>query len=81
MHFVTTGGPMPQCGTNVYERGEKEKMSDIIRELEKAGRLTPGGCIVEPTSGNTGVGLSYIAALRGYRRLAQSRNRRFTHPR
>jgi large subunit ribosomal protein L19 len=26
---------MPRCGTNVYERGEKVKMSDIIRELEK----------------------------------------------
>ena len=39
----------------------------IIRELEKAGRLTPGGCIVEPTSGNTGVGLAAIGACRGYR--------------
>ena len=39
----------------------------IIRELEKAGRLTPGGCIVELTSGNTGVGLAAIGACRGYR--------------
>ena len=39
----------------------------IIRELEKAGRLAPGGCIVEPTSGNTGVGLAAIGACRGYR--------------
>ena len=39
----------------------------IIRELEQAGRLAPGGCIVEPTSGNTGVGLAAIGACRGYR--------------
>ena len=39
----------------------------MIRDAEERGALAPGGTIVEPTSGNTGVGLSYIAALRGYR--------------
>ncbi|MCS7008074.1 MAG: pyridoxal-phosphate dependent enzyme, partial [Gaiellaceae bacterium] len=34
---------------------------------EREGRLKPGGTIVEPTSGNTGVGLAMVAALRGYR--------------
>jgi cystathionine beta-synthase len=39
----------------------------MIEEAERAGRLRPGGTIVEPTSGNTGVGLALVAQLRGYR--------------
>ena len=39
----------------------------MIEEAEKRGALKPGGTIVEPTSGNTGVGLAIAAALRGYR--------------
>ena len=39
----------------------------MIEEAEKAGNLRPGGTIVEPTSGNTGVGLALVAQLRGYR--------------
>jgi len=39
----------------------------LIEAGEKAGLLRPGGLIVEPTSGNTGVGLAMAAALRGYR--------------
>jgi len=39
----------------------------MIEAAEKEGQLRPGGTIVEPTSGNTGVGLAMAAALRGYR--------------
>jgi cystathionine beta-synthase len=39
----------------------------MLEAAEREGRLRPGGTIVEPTSGNTGVGLAIAAALRGYR--------------
>jgi cystathionine beta-synthase len=39
----------------------------MIDAAEQAGLLSPGGTIVEPTSGNTGVGLAMVGAIRGYR--------------
>ena len=39
----------------------------IVEDAEKNSRLAPGGTIIEPTSGNTGVGLAMVAAERGYK--------------
>jgi cystathionine beta-synthase len=40
---------------------------NIIAEAERSGRLKPGGTVVEATSGNTGLGLAMVCAMKGYK--------------
>ncbi len=68
----------PKNGVEIYVKPEflnpggsiKDRMAlYIIEKAEREGRLKPGGTIVENTSGNTGVGLAIIAAVKGYRTI------------
>lgn len=58
LEFVNPGGSIKdRIGKYMIDRAEKE------------GKLKKGGTIIEPTSGNTGVGLAMVAALRGYKQI------------
>jgi cysteine synthase A len=51
---------------NPYSVKDRAVLS-MMREAERDGRLAPGGTIVEATSGNTGIAIAWLAAVRGYR--------------
>lgn len=70
------GGSARDSGTTVLGKLEsanpggsaKDRVARaMVDDAERSGRLSPGGTIIEPTSGNTGVGLAMVAAARGYR--------------
>ena len=64
------------AGANVWVKSERGNPGGSIKDrialamieaAEKSGQLQPGGTIIEPTSGNTGVGLALVAAVKGYK--------------
>jgi cystathionine beta-synthase len=67
--FSPTGAPLA-AKIETFNPGHsvKDRIAPaLVRAGEESGRLQPGGTIVEPTSGNTGVGLAMVAVLKGYK--------------
>ena len=54
-------------GMNAAGSAKDRVAANMIRRAEEAGSLRPGGTIIEPTSGNTGIGLAAVGAAKGYR--------------
>ena len=76
--LVLLQGPSAEAGCEIYGKCEftnpgasvKDRAAlYIIRDAEARGELKPGGCVVEGTAGNTGIGLALVANALGYRTI------------
>jgi len=76
--LVRLAGPSEEAGCDIYGKCEfanpgasvKDRAAlYIIRDAEARGELKPGGCVVEGTAGNTGIGIALVANALGYRTI------------
>jgi cysteine synthase len=72
IHAPSRSGPRASVWAKMEQSNPGGSVKDrislaMIEEAEGDGRLKPGGVVVEPTSGNTGIGLALVCAVRGYR--------------
>ena len=74
--LIRLGRPSDETGCEIYAKAEflnpggsiKDRIArHIVREAERRGELKPGMTIMEVTSGNTGIALAMVGAMRGYR--------------
>ena len=74
--LVKLGKVVPANGAQIFAKIEsrnpggsvKDRIAlAMIEDAERTGKLTPGATIIEPTSGNTGIGLALVGAVRGYK--------------
>jgi len=74
VHYIETNGIAGDLLVKVESKNPAGSVKDrvalqMVLSAEKSGKLTPGATIIEPTSGNTGIGLCAIAAARGYKAI------------
>jgi len=68
----TIGERIAKVDRSILEEASRIARWSMVLDAERKGLLARGGTIVEPTSGNTGIGLAMVGAVRGYRVILSS---------